>query len=246
MILRPNFDYIRLFLSIIVMLEHYGLRIFASIPYLSWFSGDEAVLCFFIISGYFITYSYTYSKNVGEYFFKRLKRLYPPIIALSGIAIIMGLINGAGANWYRSVFNFMTFYEVSVPEEYSYFTLFDNPPFWSLVIEFHFYLVIPIILFFRRSQNFKFILLGLSLLSIALRLLLEEQALQNMEFRSFTRQSLLFYFDFFCIGIALFIYQGDKIKEIIANGKRAVWGDLSYGIYIYHWVVMDVMRHFGS
>lgn len=248
-----NFDYIRFFLALLVMFEHYGYRIFADIPGLSWFNGDEAVFCFFIISGYFITLSYLNSKDLESYLIKRIKRIYPPIIAITLFCVVLGLVIGLKANWYRSVFNFLFFNNLSVPTLYlegstsqSYFLkIFKNPPFWSLIIELHFYLLLPILLSFRKHKYFKLLLLFIIGASICLKLLIEEAALQNLNERSLTQQNLLFYLDYFGLGIFVALYQKDSLKQVLANNVRASWGDLSYGVYIYHWVVMDIYKGLG-
>jgi peptidoglycan/LPS O-acetylase OafA/YrhL len=262
------------------MLEHYGIS-----SKDNYFNGLFAVRCFFVVSGYLITLSYLRSKNLENFFVKRLKRIYPPILIVAIFALFFGILRCSGERWFISIFNFLTFQNLKRPEVYNFET-FSNPPFWTLAIEFQFYLLLPLILFFwkKNKKAGYFSLAILYLLPCLLKVSSPDQS-----------TVIFFYLEFFTAGIVLALIEKEHPyflqknvrwiappsflvvaliafnvwhdNHLFANlffpiclaltaiffanylsyffGKTCFFGDLSYGIYIYHWVVMDMWQMFA-
>ena len=137
--------------------------------------GHQAVIFFFVLSGFVIHYSTSRQIDKAErfdipkYLFKRVKRLYPPLIAAICIllvlewwgkrlqfpiyfgatpyALINQLIRG-NADWKTVLGNFTFLQGVYTP------VLGTDGPLWSLMYEWWFYILyIPVILCFRKSKT---------------------------------------------------------------------------------------------
>lgn len=122
--------------------------------------GQEAVILFFLLSGFVIKYSYTKTRNktFGNYFQKRALRIYVPLIAVffvgfasksynagTWISIDLGTLTGnlfMLQDWARARPNVIV-------EPF-----LNNGPLWSLAYEWWFYMLFfPITLFVRSEKT---------------------------------------------------------------------------------------------
>jgi peptidoglycan/LPS O-acetylase OafA/YrhL len=260
-----NFDYLRLALAALVMIDHYGI-----INHQRILNGGLSVDSFFIISGFLITRSFMNSENLEEYFKKRLARIYPPIFLVT----ILMLFFGQGIE----ALNLLFFQDFSI-----YKSVYSHGSFWTLVVEFQFYLLAPIIIISFRSYKIAAL--------IALSLLYELGVTLNFNsemHNEITRQTILvhahlfiagiffailpekleqkifwltpffiygFYRHFFHpsliwaplypIALALLVFSIAKISYKIF-GRDAKFGDLSYGVYIYHFPALTIASQYGN
>ena len=113
-----NFDYIRLFLALIVALAHLGVH---------FLSATEAVYAFFCISGFLITKSYVNIDDSGKYFSHRLARIYPPIIALVLFMGVCGAFQGKSTFYFISLQNLLLFQDLS---SFADSKIYNNGVFW--------------------------------------------------------------------------------------------------------------------
>ena len=159
-------DIVRFFAAIAVFLTH-----IASPPFtkgLIWWPlgslGSEAVIVFFVLSGYVIAYvTSTREKTARQYFTARVARLYS--VVLVGLVLTF-VLDFAGSSFNPEFYNRLEFsfdsdlwiaYLSSVLflNEYQVFQ-FDgiapgtNVPFWSLSFEATFYVIAGLVLFFPR------------------------------------------------------------------------------------------------
>jgi peptidoglycan/LPS O-acetylase OafA/YrhL len=88
---RNNLDLLRFLFASIVFFVHshsisgsYNLRIF------SYLSSAIAVKSFFIISGFLIFMSYQNSSSIKNYFFKRIRRIYPAYFVMIFLSALLG------------------------------------------------------------------------------------------------------------------------------------------------------------
>ena len=173
-------DFLRGFAALMVVIFHFGDTILFTIkpnilsnifPY-----GQFGVLVFFVISGFVIPYSMAKSNYVFSDFLKillgRFIRISPPayfsllltfILYYSCILILDRPISGAswwpGINFNSLIGNF-TFITPYIN------TTWFNPVFWTLTIEFQFYIIIGLLLPIIMTQKVKNIVLPLLLLQI--------------------------------------------------------------------------------
>ena len=102
-----NFDFLRLFLAVLVIFSHsfpLGAALDADESFIRLTRGQTtggtiAVNFFFIISGYLITASFLRAGSVPEYLGNRVRRIYPAFVAaaLVGSLVIVPLAGGVVA-----------------------------------------------------------------------------------------------------------------------------------------------------
>ncbi len=126
--------------------------------YFSYFT-QSGVELFFVLSGIVLLRPYLRQQrkfDVGQYFFRRIKRIYPPYWA--------ALLFGAGVSWY--IYAFPTWYTHAVWHPFflwwevlkeSVIINFDggyyNLAWWSLGVEMFFYVLVPVVIFVFPKQH---------------------------------------------------------------------------------------------
>lgn len=147
-------DNIRFLSAVIVVLFHFGLEIMP---------GYEAVMIFFVLSGYFVGTSVVKSMIEGtfswkKYLIDRLSRLYTvliPVLLISYIVIqldIFFLDNSEKYSEYIKIeylISSLFFLQFNDNYKFAY-----NAPLWSLAYEFWYYILFPSILSIFYYKNF--------------------------------------------------------------------------------------------
>lgn len=205
-----------LFTTKIYIHEYSPLRIFEF--------GNHGVTLFFVISGFVIPYS-MYNKNFklpnyGKFMLKRLARLEPPYI----VAIILGIIfsyvrilnpNGNGIDITPSVQQVILHFGYMVPlkDIFAYFgyypEIFQNKVwiigvFWSLAVEFQYYLYIGLVFPLIIHKKILYRCIGYSIIF----------GTAVFTFLRFNTNFLPSWLPVFMIGIILFLRHIKHIKEI--------------------------------
>ena len=169
---QKEFDIFRALSVILVILFHLNDDLF--------FFGFVGVDIFFIVSGFVITqslfsYHYTYGhKNfIINFFYRRIKRIYPALLlVLTVIIIIYFLIIPYGDQQYlwtsksllSSISGLSNIYFFKNIDNFNYFNLENTTPFlhtWSLGVETQFYILFPFLLFFFLRMKIHLIFLKL-------------------------------------------------------------------------------------
>ncbi len=149
MIKLAKLDALRGFASIYVLLHHVatGLVIFGIPVGLILKFGQEAVILFFLLSGFVIQYSFTHAKDkrFPTYFMKRFTRIYIPLIFVFVLSyILLSLQEGiwVDPHWKNLLLNFLMLQDIPslkpavIAEPYM-----NNAPLWSLSYEWWFYML---------------------------------------------------------------------------------------------------------
>jgi peptidoglycan/LPS O-acetylase OafA/YrhL len=107
--------------------------------------GQEAVIIFFILSGFVIFYSYSRSKDnaLGSYFIKRFRRIYFPLICALIVSIVFVSHNFTEKELIGNLLMLQDFGSAKPGNIVNAFL--GNLPLWSLSYEWVFYLIFPFI-----------------------------------------------------------------------------------------------------
>lgn len=183
-----NFDLIRFVLAAIVFLFHAGglpgrpeLE-----PLGRWLSAEFAVQGFFTVSGYLIFMSYERSGTLGQYFDRRVRRIYPAyaFVVLACAAAGLALTRLPTADYLASPellryvgwnLLFLNFLQPTLPGVFEGNPLtVVNGALWTLKVEVMFYLSVPVLAWLFRRLPRAACMAALYLLSVAYTLVLRE------------------------------------------------------------------------
>ncbi len=152
-------DFLRGIAALGVVFHHFFSILEPGLLRSASFYGQLGVQVFFVISGFIIPYSLYRSgyqlRNFGTFVLKRIVRLDPPYIVTIVIIIALGVLS-----WYFPFQKDLVF-QVSLPQvllHFAYINVFFGYPwlsdvFWTLAIEFQYYLLIGLMfpLIFSKS-----------------------------------------------------------------------------------------------
>ncbi len=168
---KNNFDFLRLiFASFVIITHSYPLS--GSIEYdlIGQLTNGQysfsyiGVKGFFVISGYLIFQSLLRSKNIVNYYKKRLLRLYPALFVVLLLTLILAPIVYEGnysifnnKSFWTYLPNNLLFYKL----QYSIDGIFENNKFksgingslWTIRFEFTLYVIISFLIIFKKNKR---------------------------------------------------------------------------------------------
>jgi len=168
---------IRTVLALSVVLWHVG-------PGLAPVTGESAVTCFYIISGFYMSMvlngPYSEDEWPWKFYLSRFLRLYPAYWAIALVSLVTYLVSESPrhilnfdgtlhpALWAFTIFSNVSIWGLDVLNGIAKAGLFTNHriirlvgPAWTLAVELQFYLVAPFIV--RRALRWCLIILGVAL-----------------------------------------------------------------------------------
>ena len=170
-------------------------------------NGWIGVEVFFVISGFVITYSLLGSnyrfKDYGKFLMKRILRIEPTYFFSIILILILGYLSSLNPGFKGKPF------EISISLLFQHFGYFVdllgndwfNPVYWTLAIEFHYYLIIGLLIAIWNLN--KSWLTTVTILSLVL-----------LSFLNLNVDSLVQYLDIFVIGIVTAFYKKEKFKMV--------------------------------
>lgn len=202
---------------------------------------------FFLVSGFLITDSYINSKNLEEYFMKRGLRIYP---ALFVNILVLEIAMYIGGNFNEiSIFKYIWYliiyictaamgiagFLVGMKFEaiYNLNGFFNNYPsgvLWTLSVELSFYLVLPIIICFKKTVTRNLILLSLFFISLTISAIADENFYQASNLNKVLELICLPFLWIFIIGIMIRLYWL-KLKNLLV--KNSLYYFVFYLIFCY-------------
>ena len=219
----PSLDGIRAIAVLTVFIGH-GATVGGPWP------GHVGVTMFFFLSGYLITtllrreFQKTGSISLSKFYLRRALRILPPAYLAIAVSVVLGATGVLAATtnvWgvLAEVFNYTNYYIVYVGRD-------GLPPsttqFWSLAVEEHFYLIIPIVLLilFRRRLAPKvigYIFLGAAALAPVWRIIngLLGEGFDRLYVSTDMR------FDGLLIGSAMALIMNPMMGDGFIGGERA-------------------------
>lgn len=122
-------------------------------------AGQEAVILFFLVSGFVIYFSTYAGRAVGlaEFAAKRALRIYPLFLISLGLAAIVESLRGNGAcvNTASALANIFMLQDISYKPGVVHGVFCDNDPLWSLSYEWWFYTLFAILFFIAPGVSFR-------------------------------------------------------------------------------------------
>jgi peptidoglycan/LPS O-acetylase OafA/YrhL len=228
-------DSLRGIAALLVVIVHISMKLDKS-----WLTdiasyGQYGVIIFFVISGFIIPYSlykseYTLQK-MPNFLFRRILRLNPPyygvllltILFYIGVKILHPSADAEHLNISTSrIFFHLTYLVPFVDENW-----FNNV-FWTLAIEFQYYILIAIF-YPLLNKNIYWVFLGMTILSFSHYLPLAK-----------TYSTILSYSVPFLLGISIFLYKTRQDKTIRVSNQHMLL--LSIFLFLQCKFQMDEVR----
>ncbi len=211
-----------------------------------FYSGEEAVIMFFILSGFVLSLPALSGRGQPYPVFvcRRIFRIYVPYLAALALAVLgnflwhgsLGRGSWADATWLNPVDWKLVVQHILFLGEYPVATF--NTAFWSLVVEMRASLIFPLLFLLTMSVRrhivlFFLLCLACPLLTVAVQLL-GHHALTNSEFT-------FRFIGMFLVGILVASYK-DKIQRRISSLN--IYGGIAFllislSVYAYSWFVME-------
>ncbi len=224
-----NFDLLRLVFASMVMLVHlHALSAEPALAFLSVaLSSELAVEGFFVISGYLVVMSYERSTGPGDYWEKRIRRIYPAYASvILGCALLGWLITSSSTTeyfsgaWLRHVVANLLFLNFLAPDLPGVFA--DNPwhavngALWTIKLEVGFYIIVPLLVWFARGSR-PWVVVGLVYVASVLYPMLLERVVHDTgkgTYQILARQ-LPGQLAYFAIGAAAWWYRGVSRRRML-------------------------------
>ena len=231
---KNNFDIIRLFAAIQVVIRHlfYGVQsdnIFINyiLKAVMLFPG---VPIFFTISGFLIFWSFDRNNNIKNFFLNRFLRIYPGLWVCLFVTILLLIIADNQSRFSNNlevfllwIFGQITFVQFWTPDFLKFWGEgTPNGSLWTIFVELQFYFFVPFFYFLlKKSNKYKiYVVVILSIFSI-----LFNNYIGNLERENIIHKlgfvSLFTYLFYFLNGVIIYFYW-DKIKHILI-GKSLLW-----------------------
>jgi peptidoglycan/LPS O-acetylase OafA/YrhL len=144
-----NFDLIRIFAAIQVLIIHSAIHLNVSLPWISFLAHFPGVPIFFVISGFLISASWERNNNIKTYLQNRILRIYPalwccvlltiPVISVAGK---INFINAQTVPWIATQL-LGIIYTPAFLADYGFGSY--NGSLWTTPIELQFYVILPLI-----------------------------------------------------------------------------------------------------
>lgn len=233
-----NFDFLRLLFASLVIVSHsYPLTGIDEKEILMMISnrqidfGSLSVNCFFIISGYLILMSLQRSKNLGDYLWKRILRLFPALIVLLILTLMFLPFIYQGGK--ESIFEERTYWTYFVRNlslynlQFGVGGIFESNPFrgmingslWTLCYEFSMYLLLLPLFFVNNQRKLLIIIMMVLLISYVLYLFFPNfygKYFMILKMRSLDFYRLVTYFFSGCLMV--FVPQKILIQRVVLLG----------------------------
>lgn len=247
-------DFLRVVACLSVCLFHFcNLKVDDSFGYLSkdnWLLKVSNFIwyfmfCFFIISSYVLFFSlknenYSYN-NFKTFILRRFWRIYPPFLISVLVFILIQYLFTLNPSYNGSAYKIdpnklisnLLFCPSLFGQEWY------NPIYWTLAIEFQFYIVLGLIFpllnseIFKKSYFYEAIAIVITYFTIYL----------DLTWLNFNKQTILSYWDLFYIGFILYRYKSDTI----GSPKFIILALLTLpGIFIHYFLTENFTIFFVS
>jgi peptidoglycan/LPS O-acetylase OafA/YrhL len=227
-------------------LSGYLLKVFTFSPVHIIWAGHEAVILFFVLSGFVLSLPFLNNKQgpYKDFLIKRLFRIYIPYIVAISIAIILRvLISRNGIDELGRWFNFAWTDPITLGQVINHVFIFGDfknyifdPVIWSLVHELRISLIFPFVMYFIVKCNYKICLLVAGVFSVS-AYYVKTHILYNNGYIEYSTSNVdsMHYLSMFIIG-ALVAKHRDTIRRYFNNKLgNTLWFGIGVFLYTYPW-----------
>jgi len=218
--------------------------------------GYLGVDLFFVLSGYLITnIIYTKLENntfsFKEFYRNRIRRIFPAVIIVLLFTLVVGWLflfpselENLGKHIKSSAFFYQNFRLI---DEVGYWDkeaqLKPLLHFWSLSVEEQFYIFWPLVIFaiYKFRLNLLYSLLGLLVLSISIKYIIEI----DIFYHSLARFWELILGSLLYVISSKYNYEIFKDNIILSNKYLVFLGLISFPLYLWHYMIISYMYIFG-
>jgi len=229
---KNNFDLIRLFAALQVLLwhlkEHLGLT-FPSKAFYQAIIFVPGVPIFFVLSGFLIFSSFDKNKNLLQYYKNRMLRIFPAMWVAFFVLFVVVYVYGYQPSSLLEAIKWtvaqLTLFQYHYPDEIrTYIGGNPNPALWTIRIEFSFYVLVPI--FFWLAGKIKWIsmtwlLVIFAILSYWLNYYILSTENENGTLRGLMCDKIFPYLFYFLAGALSYRYF-EQLKRLYV-GKGLYW-----------------------
>lgn len=248
---KNNFDIIRLFAALQVVLFHGISHLKLDAGFLNLLGIFPGVPIFFVISGFLISASYQRSQSLLSYYKNRVLRIYPGLWVCLIISIFTAICWGgidfmsqSALLWGIAQSSFGQFYNPDFLRGYGVGVL--NGSLWTIPVELQFYVLLPCIylLLGRLKKNvvLKIIFIILAAGTYVFHNIALNLYKDNLYYKLFSVTVIPYLFDFM-LGVILQV-NFFRIKGLIAN-KFLIWllGYIVWVVFANYWGLRIVGNH---
>jgi peptidoglycan/LPS O-acetylase OafA/YrhL len=157
-----NFDLLRLFAALEVLLLHSFSRLNLKVPlFFEVMSNFPGVLMFFIMSGFMISASLERSSSLKKYFTNRFTRIYPALILCIIVTVVVIYFSSGISFASKEGVTWFFLQCIGIIYTPSFLTPFGfgsyNGSLWTIPLELQFYMVLPVVYFIvtRFTKDYK-------------------------------------------------------------------------------------------
>jgi peptidoglycan/LPS O-acetylase OafA/YrhL len=165
--MRTALDVVRALAALYVVMNHVVAHAQLTGPiYLIFKWGPEAVIVFFLLSGFVIFHNEKHRVRGGlvGYYTRRLRRIYPTLMVAFALSAVLALLGGTLAARFdlrELLLNLASMQDLDFKPGNIVLPFLGNGPLWSLSYEVAFYLVFPAIMVaYRRGRGLALTAVG--------------------------------------------------------------------------------------
>lgn len=155
--MRTALDVVRALAALYVVMNHIVAHAQITGPvYLIFKWGPEAVMVFFLLSGFVIFHNekHRIHNDLSGYYTRRLRRIYPTLLVAFALSAVLALLSGslvARFDPWSLILNLASLQDLDFKPGNIVLPFLGNGPLWSLSYEVAFYLVFPLIMVVYRK-----------------------------------------------------------------------------------------------
>jgi peptidoglycan/LPS O-acetylase OafA/YrhL len=249
-----SFQFLRLFLAFCVVISHsfalyFGNEFEPRLPLNGYYItlGNFAVFAFFVISGFVITHSFTSKPNPKEFLLKRIKRIFPGLIACLFLTVVVfaPFLDSSPQKYFQNeIPNAIKYFAMNTTG----FNLQDNignilgkqfslneinPVLWTIRFEIIAYLLVALFGFFHLLKKQTFLILFL-ICNFMYWLTLEIPPLHDWLNQYFMFAEMFAFLAYFFAGSTIYFFKEIFISSLHRNSPQEGWQSKTDGVFMSH------------